>query len=209
MEWALSAGTIAIESQPRPVSTDRTYTPRTPRSDADKAREVELVELAQGGDTSAFEELYRANVNRVYAVCYRMSRNPTKAEELTQDVFVRAWNKLGSFRGDSAFFSWLYPLAVNLIFSERRVTVREESRFTASEDIEGFEPASPTPKAGLRMDLEKAIQDLPDGARRIFVLHDVEGYKHEEIASMTGLAVGTSKAQLHRARRMLQEALCS
>jgi RNA polymerase sigma-70 factor, ECF subfamily len=191
------------------MTAGRTFTPRTPRSDADKAREIELVRQAQGGDTSAFEELYRANVNRVYAVCYRMSRNATRAEELTQDVFVRAWNKLGLFRGESAFFTWLYPLAVNLIFSERRVTVREESRFTASEDIEGFEPAVPAAKTGLRMDLEKAIQHLPAGARRIFVLHDVEGYKHEEIANMTGLAVGTSKAQLHRARRMLQEALCS
>ncbi len=189
------------------MRADRTFKARTPRSEADKAREAELVRLAQEGDERAFEELYRSNVGRVHAVCYRMSGNASRAEELTQDVFVRAWNKLASFRGDSAFFSWLYPLAVNLIFSERRVTVREEARFTASEDLEGFEPAAHVGAAGLKVDLETAIGNLPDGARRIFVLHDVEGFKHDEIANLTGLAVGTSKAQLHRARRMLQEAL--
>lgn len=191
------------------MTAEGAFTRRSPRSEADVTRENDLVRRAQGGDCGAFEELYRSNVSRVYAVCYRMSRNAEKAEELTQDVFVRAWNKLASFRGDSAFFSWLYPLAVNVVFSERRVAVRLDSRFKASEDIEGFEPVTEAPKPGLKMDLERAIRALPEGARRIFVLHDVEGFKHEEIANMTGVAVGTSKAQLHRARRMLQEALCT
>ncbi len=157
----------------------------------------------------AFEELYRNNVRRVFALCFRLAGNPDLAEELTQDVFVRAWQKLGSFRGESALSTWLHPLAVNVALSERRSRRRRLARVMPTDDLTVFEDAdntpAPAPESGL--DLDKALALLPDGARAVFVLHDVEGYKHDEIAEMTGVAPGTSKAQLHRARRLLREAL--
>jgi RNA polymerase sigma-70 factor (ECF subfamily) len=175
--------------------------------EAKKARESELVRAAQAGDVSAFETLYRENLNRVYALCRRMSGDAQKADELTQDVFVRAWQKIGSFRGESAFSSWLHPLAVNVAYSEGRATQRRVSRIHATDDLTPFDSGTRGAPAGLKLDLERALDLLPEGAREVFVLHDVEGYKHHEIAAMTGIATGTSKAQLHRARRLLREAL--
>jgi RNA polymerase sigma-70 factor (ECF subfamily) len=174
------------------------------------SREAELVRRAQAGDRVAFEQLYRDNVGRVYALCYRMAGTADLAEELAQDVFVRAWQKLGSFRGESAFSSWLHPLTVNVALSERRSRRRRVARVMTTDDLTEFErPGPPTrsdgPEAGF--DLERALATLPPGARAVFVLHDVEGYKHAEIAERTGVATGTSKAQLHRARRLLREAL--
>lgn len=173
-----------------------------------RAGEWELVRRAQGGDVSAFETLYRDNVSRVFAVCCRMAGDAALAEELAQDVFVRAWQRLGTFRGESAFSSWLYPLTVNVALSERRSRRRRNAHVTTTDDLTPFEkgPERPArPEAGV--DLERALATLPPGARAVFVLHDVEGYKHEEIAELTGVATGTSKAQLHRARRLLREAL--
>ena len=175
--------------------------------EAKRGRESDLVRAAQAGDLSAFEQLYRENVKRVYALCYRMAGNAQEAEERTQDVFVRAWQKLSGFRGDSAFASWLHPIAVNATHSERRSRQRRESRVTTTDDLTPFDTGGVTPRPAFGVDLERALQGLPDGAREVFVLHDVEGYKHEEIAAMTGIASGTSKAQLHRARRLLREAL--
>ena len=178
------------------------------REDEDRrATELRLVRQAQAGDLVAFERLYRENERKVFGLCFRMSSDPALAEELTQEVFVRAWRKLSSFRGESAFSSWLYPLTVNVALSERRSRRRRDARIVATEDPASLEraPRSPAPEAGF--DLEKAMAALPPGARAVFVLHDVEGYKHEEIAQMTGVATGTSKAQLHRARRLLREAL--
>ena len=169
-------------------------------------RERELVLRAQGGDVAAFEQLYRENVRRVYALCCRMT-GPDRAEELTQDVFVRAWQKIGSFRGESAFSSWLHPLTVNVVYSDLRAKRRYTDRITTTDDLTPYEPAQAGTEAGSAVDLERALQRLPPGARRVFVLHDVEGYRHVEIARMTGTAVGTSKAQLHRARRLLREVL--
>lgn len=164
---------------------------------------------AQAGDLSAFERLYRENERKVYGLCFRMSSDPSLAEELTQDVFVRAWEKLGSFRGESAFSSWLYPLAVNVALSERRSRRRRTARVMTTDDLTPFDTPrpgrQPGPEAGF--DLEKAMAALPPGARAVFVLHDVEGYRHEEIAALLGMAEGTSKAQLHRARKLLREAL--
>jgi len=172
-----------------------------------RAEERRLVDRAQAGDMAAFEELYRRNVGRVYAVCMRMAGDPSLAEELAQDVFVRAWERLGTFRGDSAFSSWLHPLTVNVALSERRARRRRTSRFLTTDDLTPFEKPQKGggPEAG--MDLERALATLPPGARSVFVLHDVEGYRHQEIAELTGVAEGTSKAQLHRARRMMREAL--
>jgi RNA polymerase sigma-70 factor (ECF subfamily) len=174
-----------------------------PRPDPD----ADLVRRACAGEREAFDELYHRNVERVYAVCLRMTADVRLAERLTQDSFVRAWRKLGTFRGESAFSSWLHRLAVNVVLEygrrERRRTARVESVASPDEWERPASGASP----GLAVDLERAIARLPPGARTVLVLHDIEGYKHEEIAAMTGTAVGTTKAQLHRARRLLRERL--
>ncbi len=165
------------------------------------------VELAQQGDVSAFERLYRNNSGRVYALCLRMVGNPTLAEELVQDIFVRAWQKLGSFRGESAFSSWLHRLAVNVVLTEQRSRRRREAHIVSVDDPAVYEKPRRRLAGGQRLDLENAIADLPPGARQAFVLHDIEGYSHREVADMCGIAVGTSKAHLHRARKLLRKAL--
>ena len=166
-----------------------------------------LVQRAQSGDTAAFEQLYREHVDRVFALCLRMSADPVRAEELTQDVFVRAWEKLGSFRGESAFGSWLHRLAVNVVLGSRRSAGRREARVSLAEDPEVFGAASNTADPGAKLDLERALRTLPPSSRIVFVLHEVEGYAHGEIAAMTGRAEGTCKALLHRARKQLKEVL--
>jgi RNA polymerase sigma-70 factor, ECF subfamily len=175
--------------------------------DERRSRERQRVREAQAGDMAAYEELYRDNVGRIYGLCLRLAGNANLAEELTQDVFVRAWQKIGSFRGESAFSTWLYPLAVNVALSERRARSRRTSRVFTTDDITPFERAEQAPAPERGLDLERALEELPEGARAVFVLHDVEGFKHQEIANLTGIAAGTSKAQLHRARRLLREAL--
>jgi RNA polymerase sigma-70 factor (ECF subfamily) len=165
------------------------------------------VARAQEGDVSAFEQLYRSNSGRVYGLCLRLSGNPTTAQELAQDVFVRAWQRLSSFRGESAFFSWLYTLTVNVAFSEGRSRKRRLARITTTDDLTPYERPGRPPSPEAAVDLEKAIAALPPGARAVFVLHDVHGFKHEEIGGMLGVAIGTCKAQLHRARRLLRESL--
>jgi len=171
--------------------------------------EAALVDRAARGDIEAFEELYRANSGRVYVLCLRMTGDPALAEELAQEAFVRAWQKLGSFRGASAFSTWLHRVTVNVVLGHRRSTARRESRLqVVGEDFPGDAAAREAWPAE-SIDLERAVASLPDGARTVFVLHDVEGYRHREIALLTGIAVGTSKAQLHRARKMLRKALTS
>ena len=180
------------------------------RDDVDRwAAERRLVRDAQNGDLLAFERLYRENERKVFALCLRLSSDAALAEELTQEVFVRAWRKLGSFRGESAFSTWLYPLTVNVALSERRSRRRRDARIVATVDPASLErsPLAPRPEAGF--DLERAMAALPPGARAVFVLHDVEGRTHDEIAAILDLAPGTSKAQLFRARRLLREALGS
>jgi len=166
-----------------------------------------LVATAARGDEGAFERLYRAHVGRVYALALRLADDAGHAEQLTQDVFVRAWERLASFRGESTFGTWLHRLAVNVILTDRRSAWRRTRRITPSGDLIDLEPEARAPAPGVRLDLEQSIAGLPPGARTVFVLHDVEGYEHAEIAAMTGIAVGTSKAQLFRARRLLREAL--
>ena len=172
-----------------------------------RAAEWRLVRAAQQGDLLAFERLYRDNERKVFGLCFRLSSDPALAEELTQEVFVRAWRKLSSFRGESAFSSWLYPLAVNVALSERRSRRRRDARIVATEDPVALEPAPPMPAPEHGFDLAKALATLPPGARAVFVLHDVEGRTHEEIGVLLHVAPGTSKAQLHRARRLLREVL--
>jgi RNA polymerase sigma-70 factor (ECF subfamily) len=175
--------------------------------DEARAGMVDTVRRAQQGDVAAFEQLYRQNLDRVFALCLRLSSDGVRAEELTQDVFVRAWQKLGSFEGKSAFSTWLHRLAVNVVLGDRRAEGIRIGKVFGTDDLEAYETPGRPPDPGQAMDLERAIATLPPGARTVFVLHDVEGYKHEEIAEMHGLAVGTCKAQLHRARRLLREAL--
>ena len=170
------------------------------------------VARAAAGDRSAFERLYRDHVNRVYTLCARMVADRGRAEELTQDVFVRAWEKLNLFRGESSFSTWLHRLTVNVVLNARKTDSRMRSRVEETDDDDGGIDALPgtigSPLApGDLLDLEEAITKLPPGARRVFVLHDVEGYKHEEIAEMLGVTSGATKAQLHRARLLLREAL--
>lgn len=171
----------------------------------------DLVARSQAGDQTAFCELYRRHVGRVYALCLRLTGHAGDAEERTQDVFVRLWDKLRSFRGESAFSSWLHRLAVNVVLNERRTTGRRERRVMSTEDpdnVVGAQHAAPLREsAGLSIDLERAIAELPDGAREVFVLFDIEGYGHAEIAQLVGIAEGTSKAQLFRARQLLREKL--
>ena len=165
-----------------------------------------VVRRAQSGDQEAFGDLYRAHAGRVYALCLRLEADAARAEELTQDVFVRAWERLASYRGESAFGTWLYRLAVNVVLSDRRSAWRRARRELVTADPSALEPPAARP-AGRDLDLEQAIAALPPGARTVFVLHDVEGYTHDEIAGLSGIAEGTSKAQLFRARRLLREAL--
>jgi RNA polymerase sigma-70 factor (ECF subfamily) len=159
---------------------------------------------AASGDLAAFERLYRAHVARIHSLVRRLA-GPREADDLTQEVFVRAWQKLGSFRGDSAFATWLHRLAVNLVIERFRASrsrpqwVDDQTTMATTAAL----AASPT----LRLGLESALERLPAGARNVFVLHDVEGHTHQEIAETLGVSVGTSKAQLHRARMLMRRHL--
>jgi RNA polymerase sigma-70 factor, ECF subfamily len=194
----------------------RTAIAAMPSPPPDRDAERLLIQRAQGGDVGAFEALYRANAGRVHALALRLTGDRRDAAELTQDVFVRAWERLTSFRGDAALASWLHRIAVNLLFMQSRAARRRAARFVPAaepnDNLESNVPRSVQPQAtvtdvGQTVDLERAIAALPEGARRVFVLHDVLGYRHEEIARLTGLAEGTLRAQLHRARKLLMEAL--
>jgi RNA polymerase sigma-70 factor (ECF subfamily) len=170
---------------------------------------AEPVARARAGDLAAFEELYREHAGRVYAICLRMTADPARAEELTQEAFVRAWERLGSFRGSGEFGGWLRRLVINVVLAERRSRGRRLARETETEDVSRFRRPGEDPHPTSGLDLESAIAKLPPGARRVFVLHDIEGYRHDEIAKMLRVASGTSKTQLHRARKLLREALRS
>lgn len=167
---------------------------------------IDLVRRAQAGDVDAFARLYRAHIDRVYALCLRMVADTTRAEVLAQDAFVRAWEALAGFRGDCAFGSWLHRIAVNTVLVDVRSRRRRADRIRAEEDLDALGWAAP-PRAGAALDLEAAIAALPPQARHVLVLHDVEGYTHDEIGTLMGIAPGTSKAHLHRARHLLRAAL--
>ena len=187
-----------VEAFPLPSDLEGRIQPH----DADAA---DPVARAAAGDVRAFEELYLAHLPRVHSLVRRMAGG-RDSDELTQDVFVRVWQKLGSFRGDSAFTTWLHRLTVNVVIERFRSDATRRQRLRDGEDI--FDVlAAPVRSGDLSMDFETAMLKLPDGAREIFVLHDVEGYKHAEIAALLDISPGTSKAQLHRARMMLRKHL--
>ena len=163
------------------------------------------VALAAAGDSSAFERLYRTHVARIHSLTRRML-GTHEADEVTQDIFVRTWQKLGQFRGESAFSTWLHRLAVNVVIERRRMFAINRERMADDASALDFVTVAPA-RGDLTVDFEHAIEQLPAGARESLVLHDVEGYKHREIASMLGIATGTSKRQLHRARMLMRRYL--
>lgn len=169
---------------------------------------TEDVARAQRGDMQAFERLYQQHGARVNALCRRLAVDAQRADELMQDVFVRAWEKLESFRGESSLDSWLHRVTVNVFLAADRSDKRRRAHEDTVDD-DRYELASATAPVdvGDRIDLERAIAALPQGARMAFVMHDIEGYSHEEIAAMSGIAAATVRVQLHRARRHLMEAL--
>ena len=169
----------------------------------ERALERALVERAQSNDMLAYERLYEMHVGRVFALCVRLCNDRDMAEDLAQEAFVLAWRKLDSFRGDSAFGSWLYRITTNTVLSY----LRKQKPFKNSLDIDEIEEQGQKEDIGLRMSLDDAIAGLPDGARAVFVLYSLEGHTHDEIAELLGIAQGSSKAQLHRARQLLQARL--
>jgi len=167
-----------------------------------------LVRTAARGDTTAFEALYRRHEGRIYALCLRMTSDRSRAEDCVQETFVQAWRRLGSFQGRSAFGTWLHRIAVNQVLTMQRKDARHPDFLEIVEERTEDPDRSRRPRnGGLQMDLESVIRSLPEGARNVFVLYAVHGYSHEETAEMLGVAVGTCKAQLHRARRLLAERL--
>lgn len=186
---------------PRLVPTRQVPSPVSSPAETDAT-----LDRARSGDTDAFGALYQQHAGRVYALCLRLSGDRARARELTHDAFVRAWDRLGSFRGDSSFGTWLHRLTVNVVLEADRRDRRREARVSSVDDA-GPEFATAIDLAaadpGARIDLERAIAQLPPGARQVFVLHDVEGYRHDEIATRMSIAPGTVRAHLHRARKQL------
>ena len=173
--------------------------------------DFDLAQKAAAGDADAFEQLYRRHFRRVFALCMRMLGDPTRAEDMTQEVFVQLFNKIGSFRGESAFTTWLHRMTVNLVLMYfRKASTRSELLTDEGETpiqiVRGTENPETMPVVD-RIALERAVQELPPGYRSVFVLHDVEGYEHEEISKMMGISAGTSKSQLHKARLKLRNLL--
>jgi RNA polymerase sigma-70 factor, ECF subfamily len=180
----------------------------------DRLSEAEAIERAKGGDAEAFEVLYNLHKRRVYSLCLRMTANTAQAEDLTQEAFLQLFRKIATFRGESAFSTWLHRMSVNVVLMHLRkkglpVVSLEETIETEEETPRKELGAQDPVLAGSinRLQLQRAIDDLPPGYRTIFVLHDVEGYEHNEIAGMVGCSIGNSKSQLHKARMKLREFL--
>ena len=186
------------------AETNETVTETQP-----KVTDFELAERSAAGDREAFEQIYHRHFRRVFALCLRMTGNPSTAEDLTQEVFIHLFNKIGSFRGDSAFTTWLHRMTVNQVLMHfRKKSTRSELLTDEGETpiqiVKGTENPGTMPVID-RISLEKALQQLPPGYRTVFVLHDIEGYEHYEISGMLGIAEGTSKSQLHKARLKLRQ----
>jgi RNA polymerase sigma-70 factor, ECF subfamily len=180
-------------------------------ADVGKATDLQLARSAAHGDMGAFEELYKRHHRRVYSVCLRMLQNTSEAEDLTQDVFIQLYRKIGSFRGDSAFTTWLHRMTVNQVLMHfRKRTVKFEKTTEEGETPDQVVTGTANPERMRIVDkiaLDNAIEQLPTGYKNVFVLHDVEGFEHEEVARILGCSVGTSKSQLHKARLKLQKLL--
>lgn len=179
--------------------------------DLGKAKDFDLTQRAATGDMAAFEEIYKRHHRRVYSICLRMLQSPSEAEDLTQDVFIQLYRKIGSFRGDSAFTTWLHRMTVNQVLMHfRKRTVKYEKTTEEGETPDQMVTGTSDPNKMRIVDkiaLDNAIEQLPRGYKNVFVLHDVEGFEHEEVARILGCSVGTSKSQLHKARLKLQKLL--
>jgi RNA polymerase sigma-70 factor, ECF subfamily len=187
---------------------DRTTMTGETASQAVELTQDELVRLAQTGDSGAFERLYELHLGRMYALSLRMLSDPQRAEEATQDIFVRAWEKLSTFEFRSAFGTWIHRLAVNVILGSLKTQKRRDDRVQPVGDgLDHFEYEMREAMPETKMDLEWAIATLPPGAKEVLILHDIEGYRYREIAESLGVAEGTVKSQLNRARRLVREAL--
>ena len=184
--------------------SDYSQTMTTATTDV-RADERALIKQAQRADARAFEALYKMHIDRVYGICLRMTGNVSEAEDCAQDAFIQAWNKMDKFRGDSAFSTWLHRIAVNSVLSRIRKAKREQDRITAVSDTAAATVT--TGDTGELRDLSEAVDRLPEGARNVFVLHAIYGYSHDETGQMLGIATGTSKAQLHRAKRLMAQQL--
>lgn len=175
------------------------------------AADFELTRSAGNGDMAAFEEIYTRHHRRVYSICLRMLQNASEAEDLTQDVFIQLYRKIGSFRGDSAFTTWLHRMTVNQVLMHfRKRNVKFEKTTEEGDTPEQIVSGTANPERMRIVDkiaLDNAIEQLPNGYKNVFVLHDVEGFEHEEVARILGCSVGTSKSQLHKARLKLQKLL--
>src|SRR5436190_19414982 len=180
-------------------------------ADVSTAKDIELAKVAAQGNMAAFEEIYKRHHRRVYSVCLRMLQNTSEAEDLTQDVFIQLYRKIGSFRGDSAFTTWLHRMTVNQVLMHfRKRTVKFEKTTEEGETPDQVVTGTANPEKMRIVDkiaLDNAIEQLPAGYKNVFVLHDVEGFEHEEVARILGCSVGTSKSQLHKARLKLQRLL--
>ena len=184
------------------------------KPEGNRLSEAEAIERAKQGDAAAFEALYHLHKRRVYSLCLRMTANTAAAEDLTQEAFLQLFRKIGTFRGESAFSTWLHRMAVNVVLMQLRKkglpVVSLEETMESEEEAPRKEPgAEDASLAGSidRLRLEDAIGSLPPGYRMIFLLHDVEGYEHNEIAGMVGCSIGNSKSQLHKARMKLRDLL--
>ncbi|MGH9947189.1 MAG: RNA polymerase sigma factor [Pyrinomonadaceae bacterium] len=175
------------------------------------ATDFDLTQAAAKGDMAAFEEVYQRHHRRVYSICLRMLQNSHEAEDLTQDVFIQLYRKIGSFRGDSAFTTWLHRMTVNQVLMHfRKRNVKYEKVTEEGETPDQIVSGTSDPEKMRIVDkiaLEHAIEQLPSGYKNVFVLHDVEGFEHEEVARILGCSVGTSKSQLHKARLKLRKLL--
>ncbi len=194
-----NAGTLEIEA------------PEIKESIDEKSSDIILAQAATKGNMMAFEELYNRHHRRVYSLCLRMLQNAHEAEDLTQEVFIQLYRKIGSFRGDSAFTTWLHRMTVNQVLMHfRKRTVKFEKTTEEGETpvqvVIGTENQAKMPIVD-KIALDSAIAQLPDGYRNVFILHDVEGYEHEEVARILGCSVGTSKSQLHKARLKMRKLL--
>ena len=184
------------------------------KSPGDKLAEAAAIERAKQGDAEAFETLYNLHKRRVYSLCLRMTANTAMAEDLTQEAFLQLFRKIGTFRGESAFSTWLHRMAVNVVLMQLR---KKGLALTPLDETMQTDEESPRKELGGddgrlvgaidRLRLEDAVSSLPPGYRMVFVLHDVEGYEHNEIAEMVGCSIGNSKSQLHKARMKLRDLL--
>jgi RNA polymerase sigma-70 factor (ECF subfamily) len=189
---------------------------RPRRTEAGEVPEAESIRLAQQGDAAAFERLYQMHSRRVYSLCLRMVGNTAEAEDLTQEAFLQLFRKISTFRGESAFSTWLHRLSVNVVLMKLR---KKSGKEASLEQVTEPDEESGTPRRDFgapdlklsgsidRVNLERAVEQLPPGYKMVFVLHDVQGYEHNEIADMMGCSIGNSKSQLHKARMRLRDLL--